>query len=35
MAKQRIPKITPDMLKNFPSQTCDILNRVIEEVNNL
>lgn len=35
MANQQIPKITPDMLKNLPSQTCDILNRVIEKINTL
>jgi hypothetical protein len=35
MAKQLIPRITPEMLKNLPDQTCEILNRVIDEVNNL
>lgn len=35
MAKQKIPKITPEMLRNLPDQTCNILNRVIDEINNL
>lgn len=35
MTKQKIPKITPEMLRNLPDQTCNILNRVIDEINNL
>jgi hypothetical protein len=35
MAKQRIPRITPTMLKNQPDQVSEILNRVIDEINNL
>lgn len=33
MAKQRIPNITPDMYRNLPDQTTEILNRLIYEVN--
>lgn len=32
--RQRIPKVTPTMMKEQPSQFIDIINRVIEEVNN-
>lgn len=32
--RQRIPKVTPIMMKEQPSQFIDIINRVIEEVNN-
>ena len=32
--RQKIPKVTPMMLKEQPSQFIDIINRVIEEVNN-
>ena len=35
MARQIIPRITPDMLKNLPDQACDILNRVIDKINDL
>ena len=35
MARQQIPRLTPDMLKNLPDQACNILNRVIDEINNL
>ena len=34
MAKQKIPYLTPQMLRELPDQTCNILNRVIEEINN-
>ncbi len=33
MAKQRIPNITPDMYRNLPDQTTEILNRLIYDVN--
>lgn len=32
--KQRIPLITPEMYRNLPDQTTEILNRLITEVNN-
>lgn len=35
MAKQQIPRLTPDMLKRLPDQACNIINRVIDEVNKL
>ena len=35
MARQRIPYLTPEMLKNLPDQACNIINRLIEEVNNM
>lgn len=35
MANQQIPRITPDMLRNLPDQACNIINRVIDEVNRL
>ena len=31
--KQRIPLITPEMYRNLPDQTTEILNRLITEVN--
>lgn len=33
MAEQKIPKLTPDMLRRLPNQTCEILNRVIDRIN--
>lgn len=33
MAKQLIPRVTSDMLKNQPDQFCDILNKVIDAIN--
>ena len=33
MAKTRIPKVTPDMLRNQPDQFTAIINRVIDEIN--
>lgn len=33
MAQQLIPLITPDMFRNLPDQTTEILNRLITEVN--
>lgn len=33
MAQQLIPLITPDMFRNLPDQTTEILNRLIMEVN--
>lgn len=35
MAKQQIPRLTPEMLKKLPDQACNIINRVIDIVNNL
>lgn len=35
MAKQQIPRLTPEMLKRLPDQACNIINRVIDEINNL
>lgn len=34
MNKQRIPFITPEMYRQLPDQTTEVLNRLIEEVNN-
>lgn len=33
--RQLIPKVQPSMIKNLPSQFCDIINRVIDKVNEL
>lgn len=33
--KQLIPYITPVMLREQPDQACEIINRVIDELNNL
>ncbi len=35
MAKQLIPKLTPEMLKKQPDQTVALLNRLIQVVNDL
>lgn len=35
MAKQQIPRLTPEMLKKLPDQACNIINRVIDAINNL
>lgn len=35
MARQIIPRIQPNMLKEQPSQVCDILNRVIDKLNEI
>lgn len=35
MARQLIPRVQPNMIKELPSQFCDILNRVIDKVNEL
>lgn len=32
---QNIPKVTPVMLRELPNQFCDILNKVIEEINKM
>lgn len=33
--RQRIPKVTPMMLKEQPSQFIDVINRLIDEVNDI
>lgn len=35
MERQRIPKVTPMMLREQPDQTAEIINRLIDEVNKL
>lgn len=35
MAKQKIPKIQPGMIKAQPDQTAAIINRIIDIVNEL
>ena len=35
MAKQKIPHITPAMLKYNPDQVSDLLNRIIDAINRL
>lgn len=30
---QKIPRITPIMLKEQPDQTADIINRIIDKIN--
>lgn len=35
MANQRIPNLTPEMLRRLPDQACNILNRVIDKINEL
>lgn len=33
MTKQKIPRVTPDMLRNQPDQFTNIINRIIDELN--
>lgn len=33
MVKQKIPRVTPDMLRNQPDQFTNIINRIIDELN--
>lgn len=33
MVKQKIPRVTPIMMKEQPSQFISIINRVIDEIN--
>lgn len=33
MANQKIPKVTPIMLREQPHQFIEIINRVIDEIN--
>jgi hypothetical protein len=33
MAKQLIPRVQPSMIKEQPSQFCEIINRVIDKIN--
>lgn len=33
MARQKIPRLTPYMLRNLPDQTCEIINQIIDEIN--
>lgn len=35
MARQLIPKLTPTVMRDYPDQTCAILNALIEAVNDL
>lgn len=35
MAQQKIPRLTPDMLRSQPDQTCNIINRVIDAINEM
>lgn len=35
MAKQKLPYVTPEMLKTQPSQFCALINRIIEKLNAL
>lgn len=35
MAKMLIPRVTPEMFKNYPDQCAEILNRVIDYINSL
>ena len=35
MSKQRIPFITPEMFRELPDQTTEIINRLVTEANNL
>lgn len=35
MAKQLIPRVQPNMIKEQPSQFCEILNRVIDKLNGM
>lgn len=35
MARHLIPRLTPELMKSYPDQTCAILNAVIEAVNEL
>lgn len=35
MSKHILPRITPQMFRDFPDQTCDILNQLIDIVNGL
>lgn len=33
MVKQKIPRVTPDMLRSQPDQFTNIINRIIDELN--
>lgn len=33
MTKQRIPRVTPIMLREQPDQFCEVMNRLIDIVN--
>lgn len=35
MTKQKIPRVTPMMLREQPDQFSEVINRVIDIVNNL
>ena len=35
MARQRIPRVTPYMLREQPDQFTEIVNRIIDEINSL
>jgi len=35
MARQLIPRVTPEMVKNFPDQFSAIINQLIDAVNEL
>lgn len=35
MERQKIPKVTPTMLREQPDQFCQVLNRIIDRLNNL
>lgn len=35
MASQLIPRVQPNMIKEQPSQFCNIINRVIDKLNEL
>ena len=34
MANQRIPRVSPMMLREQPDQFTEIINRIIDEINN-
>lgn len=35
MPRQKIPRVTPNMLREQPDQFTEVINRIIDEINNL
>lgn len=35
MAKQLIPRVTPEQLRTQPDQFCEVINRIIDRINSL
>ena len=35
MARQKIPKVQPDMLRSQPDQFCNVINHIIDVLNSI